>query len=91
MAAMVTESGRKWLVINPMKDGGIINPVKSVDQIYADAVHECTHLADGIRDHDERFASALTDNFAKCAGGWPKALKVIRDSIRRGAPKAGRS
>lgn len=90
MAALVTESGRKWLVINPMQHGSVINPVKSVDQIYASAVHECTHLADSIRDHDERFASALTDNFAKCSSGWPKALKVIRDSIRRGSPKTGR-
>jgi hypothetical protein len=56
---------------------------RDFQMLYALAVHECTHFADGLRYHDEAFASALTENFAKCADGM-KQYKRILDLTKRG-------
>ena len=55
-----------------------------VNWIYAIAVHECTHIADGISYHDESFASALTRNMARTANR-SKQIEVIMKSVTRRA------
>lgn len=88
-AAAVTENGQKWLVINPTnEDGSTIKLCEeTINELYASAVHECTHIANGISRHDEDFASALTSNFARCGGGWKVAAKIVRDSLAGDPPK----
>jgi hypothetical protein len=60
-----------------------LNPERDEDLrlLYEIAIHECTHIADGITYHDEGFAAALTFNNAKCAPGWRK-IRAISDSIK---------
>lgn len=86
-AAYLHDDGEDWLLLNPFVD--LLERKKtwtptSVDDLkwlYAAAVHECTHLADGIDYHDEAFASALTRNIAKTADGFRKVRKIV-NSIR---------
>lgn len=78
-----------WLMLNPLfknrEDGEIrqLNPERDADlrMLYEIAIHECTHMADGISYHDEAFASALTLNNAKCSPGWKK-IRALSDSIK---------
>lgn len=89
----------KWLLLNPFKpkrgwSGGadyseLWNPNAEEDlrHLYAFAVHEATHLADGISYHDEAFSSALTMNMAKTVGGWKEAKKIAAGVKTRGAEK----
>jgi hypothetical protein len=78
-----------WLMLNPLfKDKDThetrqLNPERDEDLrlLYEIAIHECTHMADGITYHDEGFAAALTFNNAKCAPGWRK-IRAISDSIK---------
>lgn len=82
--------GSGWLLLNPAKnfkklrwgndkEADVYSPSKPGDLkwLYAAAVHECTHMADGIDYHDEDFAAALTHNFAKCADGLKVAKKIV--------------
>lgn len=86
-AAYLYEDGEHWLLLNPYKDlyerKQTWSPTKPEDLkwLYAAAVHECTHLADGISYHDESFAAALTMNIAKTADGFRKVRKIV-NSIR---------
>jgi hypothetical protein len=80
-----------WLMINPHKDmrgtptatSEIWRPAQEADLqwLYAAAIHEATHIADGIDYHDESFAAAMTRNMAKCANGYRK-IRQIAASIR---------
>jgi len=47
-------------------------------QLYAMAVHEVTHMSDGLTYHNEAFAVALTQNFAKTSGRERQLRAVIR-------------
>lgn len=86
-AMFVQEDGENWLLLNPYKDvderKDTWSPTKKNDLkwLYAAAVHECTHLADGIIYHDESFAAALTFNIAKTADGFKHVRKIV-NSIR---------
>jgi len=76
-----------WLLLNPHKDfkkiltgkAPLWNPKKEEDLrwMYACAVHEATHMANGISDHDEVFTSAFTYNVAKCADGFTRVRELI--------------
>jgi len=50
------------------------------DYLYALAVHECTHMADGIAQHYESFSSALTLNIALTANKG-KEIRALRKVI----------
>jgi hypothetical protein len=93
MAAAYTFQGDKdgpntnWLLLNPHKkfkdiitgNPSLWDPRKDEDLkwMYACAVHEATHMADGISDHDEEFTSAFTHNIAKCADGFTRVRELI--------------
>jgi hypothetical protein len=74
-----------WLMLNPFvrADPSISDEIWSLSDndhfmwLYAAAVHECTHMADGVAYHNESFASAVTKNFAKCSGK-EKQLRAIK-------------
>jgi hypothetical protein len=71
-----------WLLLNPFKamsGGDIWHPSQHADLqwLYAAAIHEATHIADGLAHHDEAFASALTLNMAKTADGYRKIRAII--------------
>lgn len=86
------EAGEDWLLINPYLEGNPdndiynINDDRHLDRLYSLAIHECTHVADGIVYHDEDFSSALTRNIAKTLRGR-KNLRAIRDAIKALYPK----
>jgi hypothetical protein len=94
-AAHVQEDGEDWLVLNPFKkrprakssweegEAGEFYSLSDKDDLawlYAAAVHECTHIADGFRQHDEYFSSAFTVNVAKTSGKL-KQLTAIRKAV----------
>jgi hypothetical protein len=92
-----TDEEEQWLMVNPFKNftrrEEIWSPAKDADLkwLYAAAIHECTHIADGISYHDESFAAALTLNMARCADGYRK-IKQIAGAIRgRGGIEADES
>jgi hypothetical protein len=55
--------------------------------IYALAVHECTHFADGLDYHDETFTSAMTFNFARCADGMKQYKRILEVTKERDAER----
>jgi hypothetical protein len=85
-AAYLHEEGQHWLLLNPFHN---VDPMRSnaelfdladwehIMWLYASAVHECTHMADGITYHDESFAAALTRNFARTTGK-DKQIRAIK-------------
>lgn len=100
-AQYVAEEDEHWLMLNPFvrdrskmlsssrwpQDAAILSVADDEDLrwLYAAAVHECTHMADGISKHDEVFAAAMTVNVAKTAGK-DRQLRAIRKAVvaRRG-------
>lgn len=84
-----------WLFFNPFRtkkghktapsdDPFLDYAVKEdVYHLYATAVHECTHMADGVHYHDEAFSSALTYNFAKTSGRDRQIVQILK-SIKGG-------
>lgn len=91
-AAYMREDGH-WLLLNPFVDMGkrdaIWRPNKQehLQWLYAAAIHEATHLADGISLHNEDFAAALTLNMAKCAAGWKRIKQIVGTIRMRGEAK----
>lgn len=83
----------EWLMLNPFKDMDsrkeLWRPTQDADLkwLYAAAIHECTHIADGLSYHDESFASALTRNMAKCADGYRKIRQIVGGIKMRGGPE----
>lgn len=93
----------KWILLNPFTkkadeqlgssgyqvSSEIWNPnnEEHLKHLYAFAVHEATHLADGQPYHDESFSSALTFNMAKTVGGWKEAKKIAAAVKTRGGAK----
>jgi hypothetical protein len=83
-----------WILLNPfrnMRSGEIWRPTNNADLkwLYAAAVHECTHIADGISYHDESFARALTYNVAKTADGYRKIRKIVAGIKMAGGAELG--
>lgn len=100
-SCLTDEEDETWLLLNPFKDGASMSELLSVtskddlDLLLALAIHECTHMADGISYHNESFASAFTMNVAKCARlreGMPKLKRAIYSEVKAGKePKEKRS
>jgi hypothetical protein len=94
IAAYVRENNEHWLLINPFhKDSFGIAPLRissrdNLNLIYAAAVHEATHMADGITHHDESFAAAFTQNVARTANRGAQ-IEKIRKSIGARTTKPG--
>lgn len=90
LAMYTYEQGTHWLLLNPYRDyknqKGLLRPTADEDlqSMYASAIHEATHLADGIKYHDESFAAALTHNMARCAKGWRRVKQIERAIPMRG-------
>jgi len=94
-AMYIREDNEDWLMLNPLKPPRV-GSLRSVDPstqdvyslsspddinwLYAAAVHECTHIADGISYHDESFSTAFTQNVAKTTGGI-KRIAAIKKSV----------
>jgi hypothetical protein len=90
-----------WLLFNPFKrprsfdytgkpsKDDLYNPSDDEDLawLYASAIHECTHMADGFDEHDVAFAYAFTRNVAKIAGK-EKQIRAIRKAVLARGPKA---
>lgn len=80
-----------WLLLNPFVNGATggrmlsLSNKADVDWLYAAAVHEATHLADGIKMHDEAFASAFTQNVAKTANRGKLIARIRKAVVARGA------
>ena len=96
------EDGQNWLMLNPIEDfsdtsGRHYNLTnhEDINYLYAVAIHECTHLASEVSWHGDSFATAITDNFAKCMDGTrqiPKIIKALstprKDRGQKRGPKA---
>ena len=86
LAACLHDDGTAWLLLNPYADikkrVEILSPTndEQLRGIFASAIHEATHIVDGLNEHDEAFSSALTHNIARCATGW-KHIKSISRKI----------
>lgn len=61
-----------------------------VRTLFAIAIHEATHAADGISRHNEAFAGALTWNLAMVISSTPVARKLIRQIGRDLGARPGR-
>lgn len=95
--AIEEEDNTQWLMLNPHahlterreveiglgREAEVlhVSDPRSLRWLYAAAVHEATHIADGMSYHDERFSSAMTRNMALCAEGF-SAAKKIASSIK---------
>jgi hypothetical protein len=95
LAMYCREGDEHWLLVNPVIgdprreeheslsiSGDVVvrrRTIPAEDYLYALAVHECTHMADGITGHNVSFASALTMNMALTANKdkQVRALKRI--------------
>jgi hypothetical protein len=90
-ASYVSENDENWLMLNPFVGGdpkGELYSLSDRDHInwlYAAAVHECTHMSDGISRHNEAFAAALTRNVARTANRGRQIEAIRKTVVARGA------
>jgi hypothetical protein len=91
-ASFIEENGENWLMLNPFIEGDpkrgelySLTDRSHVNWIYAAAVHECTHMADGITRHNEAFAAALTRNVARTANRGRQIDAIRKAVVARGA------
>jgi hypothetical protein len=96
------EEGEDWLLLNPfaqIDEYGHFDLSTSkrhlshasdldLKGMYALAIHEATHMVDGIGIHNEVFASAFSKNVALCADGFRNAKKIA-GAIGSGGSKKG--
>lgn len=68
-AAFTQDEGKNWLLLNPFVGGNMekkevfsIRNKAHLNDLFSLALHECTHMVNGISRHDENFTSALTRN-----------------------------
>ena len=81
------EGDEKWLLFNPYRkryEKELLDPADERDLawLYAAAIHECTHMANGVFDHDEDFSSALTANIAKTVSSMAEIKRIARLAAR---------
>jgi hypothetical protein len=91
VATYMEEDQQHWIMINPFHN---VNPLSAsaelydladwdhIMQLYASAIHECTHMADGISYHDESFAAAMTRNMARTMGK-DKQIRAIKRIVTK--------
>ena len=104
-AAHVRENGQNWLLLNPFKSmkkdfytdkvtpGPQWRPSRFDDLkwLYALAVHEATHMSDGVHDHNVEFAYALTKNIALTADGFRRVRGIAKAIKMKDKPSLYRS
>lgn len=99
LAEYLYEDGKHWILLNPLKakDSWSSKTQKNwsasqdddLKVLYALAIHEATHCANGIDWHNETFAYAMTMNMAKCADGWRRVRAIVKAALRiKGGPEA---
>jgi hypothetical protein len=91
------DDGEQWILLNPYKEttgsgygmkikmpGAIydLSNDRDVAMLYAIAVHEATHMADGVEHHNEVFSSAFTVNVAKTSG-MEKHIRQILKAVKK--------
>ena len=82
-AGYLREQGQHWLMLNPLSNKSDLSEVfdprkpEALNWLTACAIHEATHMADGIDLHNEAFSSALTTNIARCAGMFAIAPALV--------------
>ena len=83
-ASYLHEQGQHWLMLNPSADktdrAKLFDPQNPahLNWLVACAVHEATHMANGIDIHNDVFSYALTANMATCAGIWAIAPLLVQ-------------
>jgi hypothetical protein len=95
LASYSRKSDAHWLMLNPLKNPNgegssptyRPNDIDDLKLLYALAIHEVTHLVDGIESHNVNFAYALTMNTAKLADGFRQVRKIVRTIRSEGHPK----
>jgi hypothetical protein len=84
-----------WILLNPVKSFKQAHYSKKIDiqgmrlwdpnetfdldWLYAAAIHELTHMVDGISNHDDSFAYALTYNQGICNSGASAIYDIAKD------------
>ncbi len=92
----VVEDNEKWLLLNPFRENrpsyGMLSLADEddVDTIFGIAVHEVTHMADGISYHSESYASALTKNLGKLRAISRQVERIRKAIVSRGPLKGPR-
>lgn len=77
------EGDAHWLLLQPYRrdtDADVLLDPRDPAQLaylVACAIHEVTHMADGVVLHNEAFAGAMTRNVARCAAVWPVAPLLV--------------
>ena len=95
LAACLPHGGSSWLMLNPFVDisdrDEILSPSNDehLKRIYASAIHEATHITNGIDSHNESFAAALTHNIGLCADGWRHIKRIVAAIRQHGPVEAG--
>lgn len=86
-AAFLKDQGVNWLLLNPFVGGNIkeaklysVREERHLNDLFSSALHECTHLVNGVGEHDESFSSALTENISIVMPSM-KLTKRIRDVV----------
>jgi len=74
--------GVKWLLLNPLADGFGRKRLFSkgsrdnLKWIYSSAIHEATHMANNISQHNVAFSYATAHNVATCADGFNTLIRI---------------
>ena len=95
-ACHLRDGGEHWLLLNPFKGGHLGGPLygltdpADINWLYACAVHEATHMSDGISHHDESFSSAFTTNVARTANRGVQINKIRQAVVARGPKGAAK-
>ncbi len=91
-ASYVEDGDEHWLMLNPfirgdLKSGDLYSLTDRVhvNTLYAMAVHECTHMADGVSRHNEAFTTAFTYNVARTANRARQIEAIRKAVVARGA------
>jgi hypothetical protein len=94
-AQYLRHDGMSWLLLNPFIAGKLkiekngkevdgdtysLRDPHHLNTVFALALHECTHLVNGISYHNEEFSSALTRNIALVLPS-SRLMLAIRDAV----------
>jgi hypothetical protein len=104
LAEYANDEGENWILLNPFarltpqgrvtidRTGKPMShaSLEDLKLMYSLAVHEATHMVDGLKYHDEDFSSAAAKNVALCADGFKNARKIAQVIGKRGAGKGAR-
>lgn len=88
--ALYSSDNGHWLMLYPFKGGleqeEMWDPGKREDlaMLWSLAIHECTHMHDGVMKHTDSYAAALTQNVGKLAESWSIAKRAAAAVKLRG-------